>query len=187
MCESFSHCRFVDPQGISIVIPTIVDNYLDYADLEFLNPQDPKISSLLDPVIASLATKYPSSQLLHQRFGHISNDKIRQMCADQALTDLPKTFQALRTDCPICIATKGKRIPRNPTADVPLPPGTRLHMDFTFFNVTSIRKFTSCFTIVDATSSYPWGFPTRSKRPPISTLRWFISVLRTMGKNPLYI
>jgi hypothetical protein len=77
MCESFSHCRFVDPQGISIVIPTIVDNYLDYADLEFLNPQDPKISSLLDPVIASLATKYPSSQLLHQRFGHISNDKIR--------------------------------------------------------------------------------------------------------------
>eukprot|EP00978_Attheya_sp_CCMP212_P033185 scaffold132841_cov57-Attheya_sp.AAC.1 len=109
------------------------------------------------------------------------------MCAEQHLTDLPKTYQPLRTPCPICIANKGKRIPRNPTSDVPLPPGTRLHMDFTFFNVISIRKFNSALTIVDTTSSYPWGFPTRSKRPPISTFRWFISVLRSMGKNPIYI
>eukprot|EP00978_Attheya_sp_CCMP212_P035014 scaffold150155_cov50-Attheya_sp.AAC.2 len=83
------------------------------------------------------------------------------MCAEQHLTDLPKTYQPLRTPCPaICIVTKGKRIPRNPTSDVPLPPGTRLHMDFTFFNVISIRKFNSALAIVDATSSYPWGFLT---------------------------
>jgi len=185
--EPLSHCQFIDSQEKNYVIRTVVDNNLDYMNLEFLNPNQPRLSSLVDPVIAGLATKYPSSQLIHQRFGHISNDRIQQMCKEQSLSDLPKSFKPLRTPCPICIVTKGKRIPRNPTVDVPLEPGTRLHMDFTFFNVPSIRKFTSVFTIIDASSAYPWGFPSRSKRPPISTFQWFISVLRSMGKTPLYI
>eukprot|EP00978_Attheya_sp_CCMP212_P016076 scaffold41833_cov35-Attheya_sp.AAC.4 len=109
------------------------------------------------------------------------------MCKEQSLSDLPKSFKPLHTPCPICIVTKGKHIPRNPTVDIPLEPGTRLHMDFTFFNVPSIRKFTSAFTIIDVTSTYPWGFPSRSKRLPISIFQWFISVLQSMGKKPLYI
>jgi hypothetical protein len=185
--EPLSHCRFIDSQDHSHLLKTIVENNLDYLDLEFLNPQQNKLSTFVDPVIAGLATKYPSSQLIHQRFGHISNDRIQQMCRDQSLKNLPKRFTPLRTACPICIVTKGKRIPRNPTVNVPLEPGTRLHLDFTFFNVPSIRKFTSAFTIVDAASAYPWGFPSRSKRPPISIFRWFISVIRAMGKTPLYI
>jgi hypothetical protein len=60
-------------------------------------------------------------------------------------------------------------------------------MDFTFFNKVSIRKCTSALCITDATTSYPFGFPTRSKRPPINIFRWFISVLRSMGKKPVFI
>jgi hypothetical protein len=69
-CESLSHCNFQDPQGRCTVIPTIVKNYLDYLLLEFLIPSDPKIQQSLTAVLASLATKYPNSQLIHQRLAH---------------------------------------------------------------------------------------------------------------------
>eukprot|EP00978_Attheya_sp_CCMP212_P001959 scaffold4052_cov64-Attheya_sp.AAC.8 len=137
--EPLSHCSFIDPQDRAFVLHTQVTNNLDFLDLEFLNPTDIQVTKRIYPIIAGSATQYPSSQLIHQRLGHINNDKIRQMwCAEQHLTDLPKTYQPLRTPCPICIATKEKRIPRNPTSDVPLPLGTRLHIAFTFFNIISI-------------------------------------------------
>jgi hypothetical protein len=110
-CESLLHCSFVDPQGKSYLFPTTVQNNLDYLDFEFLQPSDVQFRKNLEPVIAGLATKYPSSQLIHQRFGHINNDKIRKMCTEQHLTDLPKTYKPLCTPCSICLATKGKRIP----------------------------------------------------------------------------
>eukprot|EP00978_Attheya_sp_CCMP212_P000634 scaffold1239_cov52-Attheya_sp.AAC.2 len=184
-CDALSHCKFSDPQGHNTVIRTIVDNFLDYLPLEFLIPSDQKIQQSLTAVLAKLATKYPNSQLIHQRLAHASDEKIREMCAKQHLTDLPKQYKCLQTPCPVCIVIvcKGTRVPRNRYCEVPLEPGTCLHLDFTFFNKVSIRKCTSAFFITDATTSYPFAFPTRSKRPPITIFRWFISVIRGMGKS----
>ena len=63
----------------------------------------------------------------------------------------------------------------------PLAPFQRIHVDFSFFSVVSIRGFTSALDIACASTSYPIGFPTKSKAPPIEILRWLLGTLRSMG------
>eukprot|EP00978_Attheya_sp_CCMP212_P004074 scaffold8800_cov58-Attheya_sp.AAC.3 len=87
-CDSLSHCNFTDPQGHNTVIRTEVDNFLDYLPIEvFMIPSDPKFKQSLTAVLASLVTKYPNLQLIHQCLAHASDEKIREMCAKQHLAE----------------------------------------------------------------------------------------------------
>ena len=84
----------------------------------------------------------------------------------------PENLPELEETCPICIMTKATKICRGPTTDVSkLSPGFMLQMDFAFFNVESIRGFTSIFVDICCTTSYPFGFTFRSKLPPLDILR----------------
>ena len=62
-----------------------------------------------------------------------------------------------------------------------VPPGHRFHLDFSFFNVTSCRHFSAALTAVDANTSLPFGYSTRSKRPPLLLIRQFVKVARRNG------
>ena len=62
----------------------------------------------------------------------------------------------------------------------PLPLGTRFHVDFTFFNETSIRGFTAGLIIVEATSRYIWIFPVVTK-VPIDLCLYFFNQMQQMG------
>ncbi len=55
--------------------------------------------------------------------------------------------------------------------------GQLLHMDFSFWGQTSSRGFTSLLSIIDGRDRMLWNFPTASKRPPLSIITYFFSLL----------
>ena len=56
-------------------------------------------------------------------------------------------------------------------------------MDSAFFNVESIRRFNSTFVAICSDNSHPFGFPSRSKHPPLDTLKVFVTKLRNQYKK----
>ena len=92
--------------------------------------------------------------------------------------------------CPICDAAGATKLPRGPPIDTTeLPVGTLWHLDFTFFNVTSIRGFTAVLVIVEATTRYLWFFPCRHKNAPIDLCLFFsaMSVDRAFPSVPFRV
>lgn len=119
---------------------------------------------------------------IHQKMQHASHARIQKMADLGIVKGLPKKIPKLSVPCPICMIAKATRLIRQPTVDMSnVPIGTRIQADFTFFNVESIRGFTSAFNVIESTVSYPFGFPSRSKRPPVSILKYIVSVLRSFG------
>ena len=66
-------------------------------------------------------------------------------------------------------------------------PGEFFCMDFSFLNTPSIRGFTLLLSIICMKTRYSFIFPTRNKRPPLSTINWFIQTLRCQSYPVLYI
>ena len=52
-----------------------------------------------------------------------------------------------------------------------LQPVELLHLDFTFYNVTTIRGFTSMITDVREIKTMLWIFPTTSKQAPVIVIQ----------------
>ena len=101
---------------------------------------------------------------------------------------LPENFPEFEEPCPIYILTKATKIPRGPTTDVSkFAPGFMLQMDFSFFNVESIRGFTSSFVAICSSTSYLFGLPSRSKRPPLDILKCLVTTLRDQDKKVAFI
>ena len=81
---------------------------------------------------------------------------------------LPENLPHLGQSWPICLLTKGTKITRGTTTDVSKSiPGVMLQVDFLFLNVEIIRGFTSTFVDKCYATSYPFGFPYRSKLLPL--------------------
>ena len=101
---------------------------------------------------------------------------------------LPEHLPELEEPCPICLLTKATNIPRGPTTDVSkFSPGFMLQMDFAFFNVQSICVFTSTFVAVCFATSYPFGFPSIIKRPPLDILKFLVTTLINQDKKVSFI
>ena len=84
--------------------------------------------------------------------------------------------------------TKTTKIPRGPTTDVSkFAPGFMLQMDFAFFSVESICGFTSTFVDICSATSYPFGFPSRNKRPPLDILKFLVATLRNQDNKFAFI
>ena len=60
-------------------------------------------------------------------------------------------------------------------------------MDFAFFNAERIRGFTSTFVAICSTTSYPFGFPYRIKRPTLDILKFLVTALRNQDKKVAFI
>ena len=68
---------------------------------------------------------------------------------------LQENIPELEEPCHICLLTKATKIPRGPTTDVSkFAPVFMLQMDFSFFNVESIRGFTSTFVAILYVTEY---------------------------------
>ena len=50
-----------------------------------------------------------------------------------------------------------------------------LQMDFSFFNIESIRGFISIFLAICYANSYPFVFPSRIKLPPLEILKFIVT------------
>ena len=96
----------------------------------------------------------------------------------------PKKLPELTSQCPVCVVAGAIKSPRGPIVDTTeLPVGTRLHLDFSFYDQTSICKNKAALTIVEATARYQWRFPCKNKRPPIVLVICFVRTLRVQGYN----
>ena len=68
-----------------------------------------------------------------------------------------------------------------------LPFGVLWHLDFTFFNVASVRGLTSTLIIVEASERFVFIFPCRHKNPPIDLCLYFFSWLKQQGITVAHI
>ena len=62
-----------------------------------------------------------------------------------------------------------------------------LHVDFSFFDFESIRGFTSTFVAICPATSYPFGFPPRSKFAPLDILKFLVTTSRNDEKKVAFI
>ena len=89
-------------------------------------------------------------------------------------------FRLVPYTCWICNlrkATTRKINWYNPLGAIPKTPRWFLLL----LSTVSLRVFSSALDIGCATTSYPFGFPTKNKFPPIEILWWLIGSLRSMG------
>ena len=96
----------------------------------------------------------------------------------------PKNLPDLEDPWPIFLLTKATKIPRVTTIDVSkFSLGFILQMYFEFFNVESIRGFTSIFLDICPANSQPFGFPYRIKLQHLDILKFlFTSLINQYNK-----
>ncbi len=140
-----------------------------------------RLSVLHRPIAnKALPTSSLSRALIHQHLGHRSDRKLDLMRRLQTLHGLPKCpFLPTQTICPICVKAKFMHPPKGKTLDTShLTCGEYLHIDFSFWNIPSIRHFTGMLVIIDASTRMLWLFCTSSKRPPMHIISYFFDILQ---------
>ena len=104
------------------------------------------------------------------------------------LEGLPYNLPELEEPFPLCLLTKSTKIPRGPTIDVSkISPGFMLQIYFAFLNVKIICGLTSTLVDICAATSYPSGFPSRSKRPHLDILKFLVAILRNQEKKVAFV
>jgi hypothetical protein len=138
------------------------------------------------PAVANYSkTPRNTRALMHQIFGHISDDVLDAMCKKQTIIGLPKVPPPrYQYSCPICALGKMTQVPKGKIVDTgSLSQGELLHIDFAFWYISSRRGFTSMLVIIDAKTRKLWVFCTAIKKPPLHILRWLFSSLLREKRN----
>ena len=154
----------------------------------------PRKDATLLPVIANFsrstvtsATPLQSWIQLHVGLMHASKSSIDPIIKRNLLKDIPNNIRHLKSfdcTCYVCSLWKSNKLPKGALVDKTLLAlFQKIRIDFEFYTVKSIRGFTSALGIICSSTSYPFGFPGKSKTPPLDTFRWFISTIRSMGYN----
>jgi hypothetical protein len=177
--------RIITSSGVTMTFPSITTHsnqqLLDYH--EFIVVKPTKCSDLhlpSTPIVESATSELPLNRLLaHQRLAHNCDAVLDTMGRKQSLLGLPKRpFPPRSCPCPICIMTKLTHPPKvKATLSKLTRRGELLHIDFSFWNVTSLRGFTSLLSIIDGKDRMLWNFPTASKRVPLDILDYFFGAL----------
>ena len=135
----------------------------------------------MNPIINSYFNKHPMSwELIHCRLLHPSDSVMKAMCHHQTLYGFPNNCpkKMHKAPCTIYYTSKITTINKGKTVNTSnLQPGELIHMEFAFYNFTSIRSFTSIITVVCAKTRMLWVFPTASKRAPVRIIRFTLTTL----------
>ena len=79
-------------------------------------------------------SKQEISQLVHQKFGHVSICRLKRMARKGIMDGLPTNIPDLEDTFPIFLLTKATEIPRSSTIEVSkFPPGFMFKMIFFVF------------------------------------------------------
>ena len=171
-------------------ITTTVYNNMDYLALPILQIEQNTNDTTNKPAISSISNQYHNNQYIHQKFDHRNMQMILRMKRQNLMQGLPSDISTFHENynCPICKIANATKISTNKTSDrIKLKPGSWFCIDYSFWNCKSIRGFTSLLTVICLSTRYSFVFPTRNKRPPLDTIRWFIKTLRRQGFPVLYI
>jgi hypothetical protein len=179
------HLSITTSSGITLLFPSITQHtdkqLLDYHKFIIVKPKAcTPIAFPSKPIANSATSELPLNRLLaHQRLGHSCDEVLDTMCRQQSLLGLPKRpFPPQSCPCTICITAKFTHPPKVKTTPYTLTrKGELLHIDFSFWNETSIRGFSSLLSIIDGKTCMLWNFPTASKRVPLEILEFFFGAL----------
>ena len=177
---------------------SIMDNSLPPIPTKLLQAKPNEVKETLIPVIAKFSRNInqlipPQQEWMKMHFGllHASKTSMDPIIKRDLLSDIPPTLKKIHTlncTCTICARTKTNKLPRGKDVDKSkLKPFNRLHLDFAFYGVTSIRGFTAALDITCGATSYAFGFPTKAKTPPLDIVQWSINTIRTMGYEVIFI
>lgn len=136
-----------------------------------------------DATIQSLSSK-EAYELWHQRLLHPSNTVMTHI--SDCIDGLPnKLDQPNFHHCDICAESKGTKYKNSTVQDyTQMYIGQQFHMDFGFVSgrdqqqqiIRSHDGFNSYLLIVDAKTRYMWTFLSKTKHPPIKTIKLFLQV-----------
>ena len=190
--------ELIDPVGNKFTLPSNQEQIrkflLDYIYVDILisqtSRQKPTPTDISHPISinkTSFTTITPIDRtLIHRRLMHTGHTTIDLMCKDSTMLDLPQKLPIHHPDtcpCIICWTAKSNTPPKNKQSDLTYAhPGGLLHLDFTFYNVISIRGFTSELNIIDAATRKLWTFVTSDKRPPLKIMKFFLSYLSKINR-----
>jgi hypothetical protein len=152
VCTNHLHSLLiVTSDGEHLLFPSLPtqarQQLLDYHRFIVIRPKETSSilsSSSPNPMAKSATSEAPLNRiLLHQRFSHGCDEVLDIMCRKQSILGLPqRPFP--RRDCPciICTTTKMTHPPKAKVTSYQLTThGQLLHIDFSFWNVISIRGF----------------------------------------------
>jgi hypothetical protein len=105
------------------------------------------------------------------------------MCHRQSLLGLPKhPFPPRKCQCIVCITIKTVHLPCAKITSVTLTKrGQLLHIDSSFWNIVSLRGFTSLLSVIDGKDCMLRNFPTASKHAPLQVLDFLFAMLAHDG------
>ena len=92
--EPLEHCEFVDPQGSSWRSPYQTCINLDYLQLEIVKINPHRDKNLVVPTFCGISKQTPS-QLIHQRFGHVSITRLKRMARRGLMEGLTENLPEL--------------------------------------------------------------------------------------------
>ena len=144
------------------------------------NSSQDVINLSMNPIITSYFNKQPISwEIIHRRLLQHSDIVMKEMCRHQTLDGLPKhCLKKIHASCTILYKEKTTTINKGTTVDTSnLQTGELVHMDFEFYNATSIRGFTSMLTAVCAKIRMLLVFCTASKRAPVRIICFILKTL----------
>ena len=176
--EVLSWLRFVDHNGHSVRVDTDQNKHrevlLNFFSIEIIN-----ITDNASTYVNAMINKTPLDwSCIHCCLNHPSDSHLARMCRSAKFPGLPKVFptsEYFQHKCRICAKAKMRKTSAGPVVDTStLEPGQMFHADFTFYNIKSIRGFTSSLTIIDAKTRRVWVFCTPNKRPPIDIMCFFL-------------
>ena len=136
-----------------------------------------------DSIVQSLSTK-ESYELWHQRLLHPSAKVMTHLSA--CIDGVPPKFeQPPFHHCDICAEAKGTKTKNAMTQDYSkMYIGQQFHMDFGFVSgkdqnnqiIRSHDGYNSYLLIIDAKTRYIWTFLSKTKHPPIKTIKLFLQM-----------
>ena len=101
---------------------------------------------------------------------------------------LPSNLPNLEKTCKFFLLFKANIITMGPKIDVSkFPPGFMLQMYLYFFNFENIHRMTYIFVAMCYSTSYNFGFPSRSNRLPLDTIDVLVAAMIDKYKKVVFI
>ena len=144
------------------------ENFKDYVKLV-------PISNDMTPQVKKVKMKQKfllNSLLVHHNYGHAGCAALFNTCNSNQVDDFPKILN-MRCPCSMCMKYKVTHIPESMKVHdySTYPPGAFLFLDFSFYNVVSVRGFSSVLDVICASTRYPFAFPTKAQVSSLGNLR----------------
>ena len=91
---TLENCGFVNPQGRSCRSTYHIQNNLNYIQIKIVKVKPQRNRNIFVPTICAIS-KHNLSRRIHQRFGHVSIDKLKIMARKGLMEGLPTNLPDL--------------------------------------------------------------------------------------------